>query len=59
MDFKDVPPEVIRHYQRISGALNTPELKEFQSVEHFLIEVQNRISQAKSLTASVYTNLCG
>ena len=59
MEFKDVPPEVMIHYQRLSGALNTPELNKFMNVEHFLTEVQNRIVQAKSLIASAHKNLGG
>ena len=59
MKFEDVPPEVMQHYHRLSGLLNTPELKEFQCVEHFLIEVQNRVGQARALITSASRNLGG
>ena len=59
MKFEEVPKEVLNHYHRISGALSTPPLNEFQSVEHFLSEVQSRISQLKSLSLSMYKIIGG
>jgi hypothetical protein len=59
MKFEELPKEVLNHCHRISGALNAPPLNEFQNVEHFLNEIQSRISQLKSLSLSMYKIIGG
>jgi hypothetical protein len=57
MKIDGLPNEVKATLHMLVGALNLPELKKFESAEHFLHEVLNRIQQAKGLTRQALKNL--
>jgi len=57
MKIEELPSSVHTQLLIISGALNLPMPSDFESVEHFLNEVLNRISQAKSLARQSLRNL--
>ena len=57
MNTNDLPSEVRAQCMKLCGLLNMPLLDEFGSVEHFLSEILNRTSQARSLILQASRNL--
>lgn len=59
MRIDELPNSVRAYMHRLSGALNLPDLYSFESVEHWLVEVNNRVAGAKSLLREAGKNLGG
>lgn len=57
MKIDELPNSVKDHMHQICGAMKLPDLYSFESVEHFLTEIRNRVSQAKSLAKQSIKNL--
>lgn len=57
MKINELPNNVKDHMHQICGAMNLPDLHSFDSVEHFLTEIRNRVSQAKSRARQSIKNL--
>jgi len=57
MQIINLPTSVKNHMHQVCGAMNLPDLSTYESVEHFLTEIRNRVSQAKSLAKQALVNL--
>jgi hypothetical protein len=59
MKIDELPESVRGCLYQIAGAMNLPNLSKFETVEHILTEVRNRVSQANALVKQASRNLGG
>lgn len=59
MKIDDLPDSMRNILLRISGAMDLPEITEFETAEHLLFEVLHRVSQARCLAEQTVKNLSG
>ena len=59
MKIDELPNSVKDRLHQLCGALNLPDLYSFDSLETLIWEIQNRVSQAKSLIKQASINMGG